>query len=139
MGLEAETFTRKKEMPQSLVLGDLEREYFTGEPVDVQTRSGKWTNNWINCQRVELNALSADPHRFIKWVESKLEQHGVKKIVPPKKAVLRSAREQRDSLLDSAVREEFDRQLNVDALVREITGRLSSQVLLDDMPSMLRE
>ncbi|GAG18830.1 unnamed protein product, partial [marine sediment metagenome] len=31
-------------------------------------------------QRVELNAFASDD--FIKWVESKLEEHGIKKIVP---------------------------------------------------------
>ena len=93
MGLAVETFTRKKRLPRGLKLTSLEEEYFAGEQVP-----GK--KLWRNCRRVELNALSADPHRFVKWVVSKLEEHGcAKKLVPPKTVIERHAPRTKGSLV----------------------------------------
>ncbi len=89
MGLATESFTRKKALPKSLSFTDMEREYFTGEPRLVTGRNGKPKRHWINCRRVELNALSADPHAFVAWIEKKLKKFGVaQKLVPPRKVIL---------------------------------------------------
>ena len=84
MGLQTEEFTRMKALPSRLKLTDLEREMFGGTP---SYGGGLWTG----CRRVELNALSADPGRFVKWVESKLEKHGVAKKLVPEEAVVDQA------------------------------------------------
>lgn len=139
MGLPVEMFDRKKALPSNLELTDLEREYFTGDPRTVWGKSGQKTH-WINCRRVELNALSADPHKFISWVESKLRQHGVaEKLVPPKKVIHTTARGKRDELLEAALRQEVDRQLDVDDRVAEMVKQLAKKVDVKSLPDALKK
>jgi len=139
MGLPVETFDRKKALPSKLELTDLEREYFTGEARTVWGKSGQKTH-WINCRRVELNALSADPHKFISWVESKLRQHGVaEKLVPPRKVIHATARDKRDELLETALRQEVDRQLDIDAHVAELVKQLAKKVDIKSLPDALKK
>jgi hypothetical protein len=140
MGLPAEKFDRKKALPRGLVLNDLEAEYFTGEQRRVYGKNGRPKTQWVNCRRIELNALSADPHKFIAWVESKLKQHGVaQKLVPPKKVILDTAGDQRDTLLASAVRDVFEQHLDLDARVEAIVESLDKQVDIKTLPKELRE
>src|SRR5262249_27238796 len=87
MDLATEEFVRKKALPQGLVLNRTEREYFDGTPDGGTYKGGKWVQ-YYRCRRIELNALAADPDRFIEYVERKLEQHGcAKKLVPPVKVI----------------------------------------------------
>lgn len=76
LGLEPETFTRKKALPVQLTgrLDEAELGWFQGERVN-------WSRSWI-CRRVELNALTAPA--LVGYVEEQLEAHGAtEKIVPP--------------------------------------------------------
>jgi len=139
MGLAVETFDRKKALPNKLELTELEREYFSGEARTVWGKHGQKTH-WVNCRRVELNALSADPHRFIAWVEATLQEHGVaRKLVPPKKVIHSAARDQRDTMLKSAIRDAFHRHLDLDSLVATTAKTLGKQVDIRTLPEKLRE
>jgi hypothetical protein len=138
MGLPTETFSRKKALPSKLELSDLERKYFTGEARSVCVR-GKYKTHWVNCQRVELNALSADPHKFIAWVEAKLKQHGVaKKLIPPKKVIYATARDKRDELLTCALQDVIERQLDINNRVAEMAAKLGKQIDLKTLPADLK-
>jgi hypothetical protein len=75
MGLETETFTRSREMPSGLVLSDLEREYFTGNP-----KGGKW-----EARRIELDAMTGP--QFVTYVVRKLVEQGVGKLAPPEQVL----------------------------------------------------
>lgn len=57
MGLQAETFTRKKALPEGILplLTDKELEFFTGEQWRIQTDPIRY--EWRNCQRIEINAI----------------------------------------------------------------------------------
>ena len=130
-GSTLETFFRKKRLPRRLELTDLEQEYFEGERV---------CGGWKNCRRVELNALSADPHRFVEWVESKLAEHGCdKKLVPPKTAIDKHAREKRDSILREQIQAAIDEYLDVEESHRsdlqyaEVTHRHQGHPLADEL------
>ena len=51
-------------------------------PEEIAFLRGKqvpWSRSYAG-KRVELNALTSD--QFVKWLESKMEQHGIKKIIP---------------------------------------------------------
>jgi len=100
MGLAVETFTRRKAMSRGLELSELEHEYFTGQSRQVAGKNGKPNLHYINCRRVELNALSAEPARFVAWVEGKLRQYGVaSKLIPPKRVIEERGRSQRSGVL----------------------------------------
>jgi hypothetical protein len=59
MGLQTETFTRKKALPEGIfpMLTDKELELFTGEQWRVQRNPDRF--EWRNCQRIEINAIKA--------------------------------------------------------------------------------
>lgn len=125
-------------MPKELKPSDLEREYFTGETNDIRGRNGKWKTQWVNCRRVELNALSADPHRSVVWVESKLVQHGMaKRLIPPDSVLDNHTRDRREALLDThilkAIEAAFDIDAKVDAVVSEIVGKVGIESIPEDL------
>ena len=131
MGLAVETFDRKKRLPRHLQLTELEQEHFGGEPM-----YGGWRRN---CKRVELNALSADPHKFVAWVESKLAEHGAdEKLIPPKRAIEKAAREQRDAILRDRIQSEIDHQLDTEALIDRLARSLKAQVQIKGIPAKLK-
>ena len=131
MDLAVETFDRKKRLPRHLELTELEHEYFTGERV--------YGGGWRNCKRVELNALSADPHRFVEFVESKLAEHDAdKKLIPPKKVIEQTARGQRDAILGLRIQEEINAQLDTEALIQRVTRSLKAQVETKSIPAKLK-
>jgi hypothetical protein len=57
MGLQAETFTRKKAMPEGILpaLTDRELELFTGKKWRIQRDPDRY--EWRDCQRIEINAI----------------------------------------------------------------------------------
>jgi hypothetical protein len=133
MDLPLEEFVRDRRLPQELVLNDLETEHFEGEPIG-------WRNGRAayKCQRVELNALAADPDRFIAYVEEQLKKHGcAEKLVPPTKVLLQSASDKRASLLGDVIRDTLAEVLNEDEIVEQLTKRFAKQVTIKDLPNVL--
>lgn len=122
MGLSLEYFERKKALPKGLELTETEMEHFTGQIV-------RYTENnrpVYGCQRVELNALSAEPMRFVAYVEQQLEKHGCKnKLVPPDGVVNGFAEEELDEQIRNAVTHELKRKLEIGPM----TGRLAKEML----------
>lgn len=138
MGLSTETFTRKKSLPKALEFTKLERDYFTGQERYVIGRNGKRKKHWINCRRVELNALSADPHAFVAWVVKKLKKYGVaEKLVPPKKVILARARAQREAQLRELVEAKLMEALDLDARIEAITRQLLREVEIDGVADVV--
>ncbi len=52
-----ETFTRKERLPRTLVMNEIEREYFEGEAFRYTTDTGKIKAAW-KCKRFELDAMT---------------------------------------------------------------------------------
>ena len=124
LGLETETFTRKKALPSALKLTDIEREYFTGTAVQYE-RNSKPRTRWENCRRVELNALAAFPDRFVEFVESKLERAGASRKLIPKSQVCHAyLDEQLRQLIEGYVRSELESELALNSLVADVTSEL---------------
>ncbi|MFH1921737.1 MAG: ATP-binding protein [Planctomycetota bacterium] len=99
---------RKKAIPKKLLLDETETEYFRGERI---------SNKRWKAQRVELNALAANPDRFIAWVEGKLEEHGLaRKLIPPAKAIKEHAVQQREEELRQRVHDRFVDALSLDTM-----------------------
>jgi hypothetical protein len=119
MGLDEEEFTRRKALPQGLVLTETEREYFEGRQVGQRT--------WI-CQRIELNALTAPA--LVAYIEEQLQRAGVRgKVVPPDDVLLRLARElyrqEMDAWVDRTISELFSLDVIKDSLAEAFEGRFS--------------
>jgi hypothetical protein len=75
MGLETETFIRRKALPHGLKLTQLEREYFEGRCAGPKT--------WI-ARRIELNSMSAP--QLVEYIVSQLQEKGmVAKVIPPRR------------------------------------------------------
>lgn len=125
MGLAVETFERKNAFPKGVKFNKVDLEYFSGEPRRYQSKSGKLRFKHVNCKRVELNALSANPQAFVAWVESKLQDHGVaKKLVPPSKVIESRAEEELTKALEDRVRDRFEAAINLDSSVDSAVEKL---------------
>jgi hypothetical protein len=134
-------FVRDKARPPGLVLNDIERAYFDGKPDGVREgRAGSRDKQLYRCRRVELNALAADPDRFIRYVEEKLRQHGcAEKLVPPASVVLERAAALRAKLLEEIVRAKLAEQLNTDSLAADLARKYAERVSVEDTPKVLAE
>lgn len=141
MGLQTETFKRKKSLAKELIptLNEIELEYFTGTESSYM-KNGKSKKCWVDCRRLELNALSADPYRFIEYVERKLETHGAaNKLVPPAPAVRSEADVERRNQLTTRIRNEFDRQLDVDSKVESLVEKYEDRIEIEPAPDRVEK
>jgi hypothetical protein len=118
LGLPAEEFTRKKQLPRGLALNDLEREYFEGR--------GVGPRSWI-CRRVELNAFSTPG--LIAYTESGLREAGVRgKVIPPPDALLGQAEDVYRQALGAAVLDVLDCLLGTAALKDNLADQFRQRV-----------
>jgi hypothetical protein len=114
MGIEPETFERKKELPQGLVLSEVERRAFEGR----QVRKGVWI-----AHRVELNALPNPA--LITYIERGLERHGAtSKIIPPRDVLEAHYRSSVEAELYAAIRERLEEEAQIDKRAVEETARV---------------
>jgi hypothetical protein len=129
MALPAENFTRKKALPQGLVLTDLEREYFTGRQVTPKS--------WI-ARRVELNALTAPD--LVAFVERKLQEAGVRgKVIPADDVLPGLAERLYHEAVGVAVDEELARLLDVERIKRLAADELRRHVPLETAREWIEE
>ncbi len=125
MGLPTETFTRKKALSKNLVLTPNERRLFEGTPGKYVGKNGKPRNRWTGCQRVELNALAANPSLFVDWVESKLLWGGAeKKLIPAEDVVNQVIGERYGERRRQAIHDAVMNALDIPAIVKSIDQRL---------------
>jgi len=85
-------------------------------------------------QRVELNSLTND--QLIKWLEEKLQKHGVTKLVPTQGSRILEAmyREELETLRYTDLTEEFMKQARLDAL-----SYASTQKIPEDLHQRIKE
>jgi Topoisomerase 6 subunit A/Spo11, Toprim domain len=98
-----------------LRLADVIAEGLAGEDVAYAARPGvvRWNLHesgafseeitYLMKQRVELNAFTADA--LVKWVEKKLDEHGIKKVVPDTDTLAHAYRREKQFILTAGVRE----------------------------------
>jgi len=128
MGLDRETFTRKRALPSALDLNDLEAEWFGGQ------HQGR--NGWI-CQRVELNAMTAP--QLVTYIEAALERHGATaKVVPPPEVIRNETANQCWAALVVLARQEIESILDADAIADGLSPNLTD-ALKDVGPAELKE
>lgn len=119
MGLPSENFERTYSLQKHIAWTPIELEFFTGKEVQYSKRSGSQAKKWVECRRVELNAISANPERFVEWVEGKLQTHGCAlKLVPDRSTVISEALAEFKVSLENEVRKQVNLKLKVDDLVR---------------------
>jgi hypothetical protein len=84
---------------------------------------------------VDVLLASDDLEQFIKWVEAKLEQHGVgQKLVPADEAIEKHAEKTRDDKLSEAVREHVDTLSNIDDISEALVEKFKKRIRTNDMP-----
>jgi hypothetical protein len=134
MKLNSETFTRKKELVQDLVLNAIEREYFGGKQQLSNTKK-----SWI-CQRVELNAMSAG--QLVDYVDAGISraieaQHLNKKVIPPEAILSDTAYTLFKQALNARVEDFIHKQLKVDELKATLLKILSGTFSVFDEPALI--
>jgi hypothetical protein len=123
-GLQTEEFTRKKALPEGLVLTEIERRYFEGRQIwsDEHTQKRTWA-----CERIELNAFTAPA--LVDYVTRQLERAGVRgKVIPPVEVVTKEARlvyeQELDALVDEVVRE----LIPIDSIKRALAAEFRERI-----------
>ncbi len=130
MGLQPETFTRKKALPGGLRLTEREQQAFVGRRnQDFLRRKASWI-----CERIEINAMTSP--QMIDYIEDGLTRHSAtQKIVPPDARVRFEASERASATLRSLASEEIERRLDIAALVDRFMATEAAQALLRDATS----
>lgn len=87
----------------------------------VQARSDgpRWTN-WLQTQRVELNEMTTP--QLIAWLDAKMEEHGVGKVVPPVPVIADEARQQ---LVKQVERQITERVLREAGIGEQVAGAIA--------------
>ena len=131
MGLESEPVTYDSEVDPRVHLrecGATEAEgAFLVTECTTDIRQGKRHVSWIG-ERIELNAM--DSQQFLDWLERKLQEAGVEKVVPDEEALAAAYRRQRrvaqlQQLLEEAMAEPDDAAPVPDALADQIRARIT--------------
>jgi hypothetical protein len=134
MGLKPEVFPRVNALRKGLILNEIERQHFEGVPC------GRYKNRQkYRCQRVELNALAANPDRFIEYVEGKLLEHGCGKLVPPKKVVIDAAKAKRTDLLMHVLLTEVMKAFGVSQVVDDLFKQVQGNLVIQDTHKILTD
>jgi hypothetical protein len=132
-GLVSEPWSSRDD--RAIVEATLRRNGATDGEVEFLLDDGSWWQS-SSGQRVELNAFTSD--QFIAWLEAKLDEHGVEKVIPEADVL---TTQYRRALARHAVNDKIDEiasSIRDDADAAEIPADLADQVreLLDDDPSM---
>lgn len=124
-GLETESFTRRKALPQWMHprLTDQERDWFQGRLIS------EYPRQW-ECARVELNALTAPD--LIAYIEEGLATHDAdQKITPPDDAVAEEAETAHKDAVRTWVESRMADWLDVDQVVDTIVAETAERVVTD--------
>jgi len=133
MGLQTEFFYRKNAIPSAIKLSQTEREYFTGEEAAPLNGRRSW-----KARRIELNALSADPDRFIAWIEGKLQGLGLaKKLLPAPSIIGQVVDHRRDAELLAAATQHILEILDINAIATAVVNKIKLPVR--DIPGELKK
>jgi len=134
MGLESEPVQYDQEMDPAINLracGATEEECaFLVQERKVDTKHGKRHVYWVG-ERVELNAMTSQ--QFLDWLERKLQEAGVEKVVPDEAVLAAAYRRQRrlatlQQILDEALAGEDDEEGPVPAdLADQVRTRLTRE------------
>jgi hypothetical protein len=134
LGLDAEEFTRKKALPEGLVLTETERRVFEGRK---QSHGYSEKASWI-CQRVELNAFTAPG--LIAYIEQRLQESGARgKIIPPEEHLTDTAREVYRAEVAEQVQQAIERLLPIDAITERLQDELTADAPLDEAREWVEE
>lgn len=121
-GWMAETFTRKKAIPETLLpsLSEYELDAFTGEEHAV----GVDKTEWRNCTRVEINAIPQDER--IPYLEARLAEVPdlLPKVQPPSEVLKETAEAHAADSLETCVREAVAKRLDIDKIVERALEEL---------------
>jgi DNA topoisomerase VI subunit B len=92
---------------------------------------GEWDGHGYAGQRVELNAFTSE--NLLKWIEDKLREHGIKKVIPDAKTLetayrrahmIRVLNEQLEPLVAAAKEESDGIDVDADRIGREVEKQL---------------
>ena len=130
--LESESWSSKS--ARRAVEGTLRRNGATADEIAFLVRGGDWQRS--SGYRVELNAFTSS--QFVEWIEAKLDEHGVDKVIPDADVL---ALQYRRALARHAVNAKIDEiasSIRTDADAAEIPADLADRVreALDVDPAM---
>jgi len=133
-GLDTEEFTRRKALPEGLVLTEDEQRAFEGRR---QWRGSGQKASWISA-RVELNAFTAP--ELVAYIEQRLQETGVRtKIIPPETVLTDTAREIWRAEVATRVRRAVERLLSIDDMTDRLQDDFTEHVSLDEARAWIEQ
>ena len=136
MGLQTESFVRKKAIPDGILhsLTDEERDLFNGEYDET-------TGDWLNCQRIEINAIKIRervPHlesKIAAVFQGKITKHGETPSAetrPPIETIRAHADALINRLIDDQIRAAIAERIDLDAIAKMAKNGLPTPPIVDD-------
>src|SRR5262249_22814703 len=134
LGLDTEAFTRKRALPDGLVLTEAEQRAFEGRR---QQHGDSARASWI-CQRVELNAFTAP--QLVDYIEERLQETGVRgKIIPPETVLTDTAREFWREQVAARVQRAIETLLPIDDMTDRLQDDFTEDAPLDEAREWIEE
>lgn len=122
MKLQVETFAeRKQKVPVAKYIEYHDRDH----DLDDDMSGWKWVD-WLQTNRVELNAMTSP--QFVEWLEEKMKEHNIGKVVPPEGVLKSHLRERTRDIVRSKVTERILRDARFEDEVATEMRRLQAQV-----------
>ncbi len=130
MGLQKEEFERRRgKVPVAEYIG-------WHEAIDNDDHGGSWWKRWLQTQRVELNSMTSP--QFVAWMEAKMEEHNIGKVIPPVEVLQHHVRERVESVVRENLAAKLLREGNLDGLVQEELIKLRPVVEALDVRDTVR-
>lgn len=118
IGLETETFIRKKSLPSALELSPIEEDIFTGEMINKKA---------YRCERIELNAFTSS--QIIEYIDTKLAEHGVtEKVIPDEKSLADLTRNISTGILQGTINDIIHEMLSVESISKELQSKYLTDI-----------
>ena len=114
MQLEVERFENKSRKP----VADYVEQYDWKHHSD-------WAD-WLQSNRVELNAMTTP--QFLEWLELKMEQHGIGKVIPDLSTLCDTLLSDVERLIQEKVKTEILRNAGYDRIVRKAISEKTSSI-----------
>ena len=90
---------------------------------DDDAPDGTTWEQWLQANRIELNAMTTP--QFITWLDAKMAEHGVGKLIPPQAVVAAELENFVESKLRGAITARILREAGLDRQVEEALDRIA--------------
>jgi hypothetical protein len=88
----------------------------------LEREDGDYWEEWLQSHRIELNVMTTP--EFIKWLDQKMAEHGVSKLIPPEDVIATELEQRLDAKVRGAITERVLRQARFEQQVAKALAKI---------------